>query len=222
MRINTQFDDELRELILSISHFDFKIIYQPGKINFEADCLSRNPVLEPHEASSELKIVNFLTLEELLSDQKSVALHRLRKKTNVINSENNLLFTKQKDTKKIIISDEFCRELIKKAHFHFGHIEIKQMELTLFPYFYNVNFRKFLKQFLQNCSVCIKNKSRLSPSYGPMSQLGPAKEPFEYMSIDTIGGFAGNNSSKKYVHLLIDHFTRFAYIRHNFDNSDFV
>lgn len=29
--------------------------------------------------------------------------------------------------------------------------------------------------------------------------------------MDTIGGFSGNHSTKKYIHLLIDHFTRFAF-----------
>ena len=32
------------------------------------------------------------------------------------------------------------------------------------------------------------------------------------VSIDTIGGFGGSRSTKKYLHLLVDHFTRFAYI----------
>lgn len=45
-----------------------------------------------------------------------------------------------------------------------------------------------------------------------MSYLGPAKNPFEIMSIDTIGGFGGSRSTKRYLHLLIDHFTRYAYI----------
>ena len=45
-----------------------------------------------------------------------------------------------------------------------------------------------------------------------MSHLGPAKNPFDIMSIDTIGGFGGSRSTKKYLHLLVDHFTRHAYI----------
>ncbi len=211
MKINTQFDEELRELILSISHFNFKVTYQPGKTNLEADCLSRNPVLESHEASSELKVVNILQMEDLLIDQKSVALDKINKKINVMNGKNNLLFTNHKENKKIIVSDEFAKELVKKAHFRFGHIGVKQIELTLLPYFYNVNFRKFIQNFSKKCSVCIKNKTRLSPTFGPMSHLGPATKPFEYMSVDTIGGFSGNNSTKRYVHLLVDHFSRFAY-----------
>ncbi|KAK7591003.1 hypothetical protein V9T40_002616 [Parthenolecanium corni] len=211
MKINTKFDDELRELILQISQFDYKVTYKPGKTNLEADCLSRNPVLESHDASSELKVVNFLQLEDLLKDQKSVALDRITKKINVINDTNNLLFTTCKKSKKVIISDEFARELIKKAHLHFGHIGVKQLELTLLPYFYNSSLKNFILEFTKKCSVCIKNKTRISPTFGPMSHLGPASRPFEYMSVDTIGGFSGNNSTKRYIHLLVDHFTRFAY-----------
>ncbi|KAK7601172.1 hypothetical protein V9T40_008613 [Parthenolecanium corni] len=211
MKINTKFDDELRELILQISQFDYKVTYKPGKTNLEADCLSRNPVLNSQEASSELRVVNFLAMEDLLKDQKSVALDRLNKKINVINKENNLLFTTCKNTKKIIISDEFARELVKKAHFHFGHIGVKQLELTLLPYFYNESLKKLILEFTKTCSTCLRNKSRISPKFGPMSHLGPATKPFEYMSVDTIGGFSGNNSTKRYIHLLVDHFTRFAY-----------
>lgn len=35
---------------------------------------------------------------------------------------------------------------------------------------------------------------------------------FEIMSIDTIGGFGGTRSTKKYMHLLVDYFTRYAFI----------
>ncbi|CAK1586183.1 unnamed protein product [Parnassius mnemosyne] len=45
-----------------------------------------------------------------------------------------------------------------------------------------------------------------------MSHLGPATKPFEICSIDTIGGFGGSRSTKKYLHLLLDHFTRYAFI----------
>lgn len=34
----------------------------------------------------------------------------------------------------------------------------------------------------------------------------------QIMSLDTIGGFGGQRSTKRYLHLLVDHFTRFAYI----------
>ncbi len=211
MNINTKTDDELRELILQISQFNYRITYRPGKTNLEADCLSRNPVLDSQEANSELKVVNLINLEDILQDQKTIALQDLQKKIKIINKQNNVLFTTHKESNKIIISDEFAQELIKKVHFKFGHIGATQMELTILPFFYNVNLVNLIQNFVKTCSICIKNKTRLNPKFGLMSQLGPATKPFQFMSIDTIGGFAGNNSNKKYIHLLMDHFTRFAY-----------
>lgn len=51
-----------------------------------------------------------------------------------------------------------------------------------------------------------------SKKFGLMSHLGPATKPFQIMSLDTIGGFGGSRTTKKYLHLLVDHFTRYAFI----------
>lgn len=102
--------------------------------------------------------------------------------------------------------------LIENAHFYYGHIGTQQLQYTLFPYFYVKNFSRLIKVFCRHCSTCIRNKTRVPAHYGLLSHLGPATRPFEYMSMDTIGGFSGYHSSHKYIHLLVDHFTRFAYV----------
>jgi len=208
--INTEFDDELRELLLHISQFNFEIEYKPGKDNLEADCLSRNPVLEHNENFPDLKIVNYLDFSELKIDQKD-NLENIKKNLNII-EENGIFYTKVKEKKRILISEKFAKELIKNTHFHFGHIGAKQIELTLFPHFYIKNFSKLIKEFCKTCSTCIMNKTRINAHFGLMSHLGPASRPFQYMSLDTIGGFSGYNSTHKYIHLLVDHFTRFAFV----------
>ena len=45
---------------------------------------------------------------------------------------------------------------------------------------------------------------------GLLGFFGPATRPFQIMSLDTIGGFGGNGSNKRYLHLLVDHFSRYA------------
>ena len=56
------------------------------------------------------------------------------------------------------------------------------------------------------------NKKRKGRDNGLLGQLGSASEPFQIMPLDTVGDFVGRWSSKRYLHLLVDHFSRYAYI----------
>lgn len=86
------------------------------------------------------------------------------------------------------------------------------MQNKIMPYYRAKRILENIEKTCKNCEICIKNKSRGQNKVGLMSHLGPAKKPFEIVSIDTIGGFGGSRSTKKYLHLLVDHFTRFASI----------
>ncbi len=138
LKINTRVNEEIRELMLDLSQFDFQCKYVPGSENAEADCLSRNPVLSAEEPSTDLKVINLIEMKEILNDQRQ-HLSSISEKLKVINKD-NVIFTNYKDTKKIVISDVVSKEIIKKVRFKRGHVGPKQMELTLFPFFYNVNF----------------------------------------------------------------------------------
>lgn len=72
--------------------------------------------------------------------------------------------------------------------------------------------KNLTKNINKICKNCIKNKTRGQQKYCLMSHLGTATMPFEIILIDTVGGFGGSRSTKKYLHLMVDHFTRYAYI----------
>ena len=72
--------------------------------------------------------------------------------------------------------------------------------------------QKLINEYCKECEICIKNKTRTPIKLGTLGLLGPATKPFEIMSLDTIGGFGGRRSTKKCLHLLVDHFTRYAFI----------
>ncbi|XP_046602694.1 uncharacterized protein LOC107224055 isoform X1 [Neodiprion lecontei] len=202
-------DMELVNILNYISMLDFDIIYNPGKENSEADCLSRNPVLEPREDTEldyAIRTSNLLKLIDIKENQKA-----LRVDDKCIIKE-NIIYKVLNKREKIWITEDFGKSLIKDMHVDQGHIGTKQLILTFGQKFYFKNMYKHIKMTCRSCETCIKNKSRIGCFKAPLSQLGPAKEPFEIISIDTIGGFKGNKSTKKYLHLAVDHFTRFTYI----------
>lgn len=211
MNIKSRTDEELGDLTYYLSQYDFQIKYSPGKYNIEADCLSRNPVLEPNENQDEqLKIVNTITLEDILKDQEKN--ENIQSQKNKLITKNNVYYKKLKKTEKIIISERFSIQFMKDVHIDLGHIGIKQMQRMISSLYTAENMTKNIKMICESCIVCLKNKSRGQNKYGLMSHLGPARKPFQICSIDTIGGFGGSRSTKRYLHMLLDHFTRYAYI----------
>lgn len=211
MNIKCRTDEELGDLTYYLSQYNFNIKYSPGKYNLEADCLSRNPVLEPNENEDEqLKIVNLIKSEEIISDQEKNEDLQIEKKKMI--QKNKIYYKKIRKKEKIVLSEKLSVEFIKKIHEHYCHIGIEQMKNKISPFYTSKNLLLNIKKICKNCTICIKNKSRGQDKYGLMSHLGPAERPFEIISIDTIGGFGGSRSTKKYLHLLVDHFTRYAWI----------
>ena len=210
LNIKSRPDEELGDLTYYLSQFNFDIKYSPGRYNIEADCLSRNPVLEPDEnEDKELRVVNLIKLQEIIDDQdKNI---EIQNKKNKLNYRNRIYFNKAKKRQKIILSEDFSKQFIKKVHEYYCHIGINQLQSKVSTFYTAKNLMANIKNLCETCEICIKNKSRRKKT-GLMSHLGPATKPFEIVSIDTIGGFGGSRSTKKYLHLLVDHFTRFAII----------
>ncbi|UYV78424.1 hypothetical protein LAZ67_16001304 [Cordylochernes scorpioides] len=70
---------------------------------------------------------------------------------------------------------------------------------------------KYIKQKVKTCPTCQLTKRPLGPTYGELSQPPEAKEPFDLLSLDTIAGFAKYGNTKIYIHVVVDHFSRYAW-----------
>jgi hypothetical protein len=214
----------LAKWVFELSQYTFKVYYKPGKDNEEADCLSRNPV-DYFGLENPNKIINLLHKNTIISHQKEF-LDPINK-PKIINEE--LLIEKQKelkkDLKKTRIQDEIIIKLKKnrklvyipnslekilldKFHTEFGHIGTKQMTILISKNYYFKNLNTKVKEMVDSCEICAKNKSRLQKSFGKLSQLGPVTRPYELIAFDTVGGLAGFNSNKPYLHIAIDAFTK--------------
>lgn len=91
--------------------------------------------------------------------------------------------------KKIVLSEEYSKIIIKQTHEKYCHIGINQTESKIKPFYTAPNLSENIKYICKNCEICVKNKTRINRKYGVMSQLVPATKPFQIMSLDTIGGF---------------------------------
>jgi len=206
LKTQAQVNTKLGEMIYYLSQYDFKVIYRKGEENAEADALSRNPVLVDFHREDCIRISNLLEREDIIQDQSIIT------EKDKFEQENDILFIRRKGKKKIIVSDTLSQQIIEKAHKSYGHPGIECLKKLISDKYFIKDLTKKLTTYVKSCETCITNKSRSKSNYGLLSKLGPAKRPFEIMSIDTVGGFGGSRSEKKYMHILIDHFTRYVWI----------
>lgn len=134
MNIKTKTDEELGDMMYDLSQYEFKLKYSPGKHNLEADCLSRNLVLESHENEDEiLKTINFIKVVEIECDQKYNTYLQNAKYTLIF--KHKIYYKKIGKKEKIILSESFSKEFIKKIHSLYCHIGTKQMRAKIKPFY---------------------------------------------------------------------------------------
>ncbi len=222
LNLKSRPDEELGDIAQFLLQFDFNVVYRPGAANAEADCLSRNPVLEadgehpvpPEEAFQ----IGFLTVPEVLRSQS-----RLPPCPSAIRV-NGMLARKVGSKLKILLDEQSGLQLIERVHLHYGHIGSHHIYQTLKNYYHFRDMYRKICEFTSSCKVCLCNKTRRRNSIGLLGHLGPASRPFEIMSLDTVGGFGGRRSTKRYLHILVDHFTRYVFIltSANQTSSEFI
>ncbi|UYV83934.1 hypothetical protein LAZ67_X000633 [Cordylochernes scorpioides] len=68
-----------------------------------------------------------------------------------------------------------------------------------------------IRTHVRACSICQLVKPPEGPIYGELRQLPPAVLPYELVSLDTISGFAKYGNSQTFLHVVVDHATRYAW-----------
>ena len=177
---------------LKLNQYSYQINYIPGSKNIIADCLSRSPVTEFSERDEHLRVVNLIDKRTIKNSQKRFTAD-MPKKTII---ENDLIVKIKDNLHKIFIPDDLIGQLLNEFHKEFGHIGAKKMLALISSNYYFKNISEKINQFLLKCEICQTNKINRRKKLGQLSQIGPAQNPYDIISIDTIGGFSGYNSKK--------------------------
>ncbi|UYV79431.1 hypothetical protein LAZ67_17002583 [Cordylochernes scorpioides] len=179
---------------LRLSSYEYEVRYIKGKQQYEADLLSRNPFCGFLDASL------IKTHQPPPSRESSLTIDR-----------NGLHTVSRKGVTKIIIPKPLIQQLLQTVHAQYNHPGISQMSRLISTQYYWQGMSKDIKQKVKTCPTCQLTKHPLGPTYGELSQPPEAKEPFDLLSLDTIAGFAKYGNTKIYLHVVVDHFSRYAW-----------
>ncbi|UYV75444.1 hypothetical protein LAZ67_13000295 [Cordylochernes scorpioides] len=179
---------------LRLSSYEYEVRYIKGKLQYEADLLSRNP------------FCGFLDATLIKTHQPPPS-----KEFSLTIDRNGLHTVSRKGVTKIIIPKLLIQQLLQTVHTQYNHPGISQMSRLISTQYYWRGMSKDIKQKVKTCPTCQLTKRPLGPTYGELSQPPEAKEPFDLLSLDTIAGFAKYGNTKIYLHVVVDHFSRYAW-----------
>lgn len=186
---------------LKLSMFNFDIKYKKGSTNVEADLLTRS------EIANFVKLrVQLLSKEELVEAQETENL--CNKKYHKIN---DLLTVRRQGLNKIVVPYSLRLKILETAHQQYGHVGISSMLNLISPLYYWQGIINDVKNYVRHCDVCQLNKKSNQKKFGLLEEMPTSSTPFELLSIDTVGGLGHYNSAKCYLHVVLDHATRYVW-----------
>ncbi|UYV66206.1 hypothetical protein LAZ67_4000746 [Cordylochernes scorpioides] len=179
---------------LRLSSYEYEVRYIKGKLQYEADLLSRNP------------FCGFLDATLIKTHQPPPS-----KESSLTIDRNGLHTVSRKGVTKIILPKPLIQQLLQTVHTQYNHPGISQMSRIISTQYYWQGMSKDIKQKVKTCPTYQLTKRPVGPTYGELSQPPESKEPFDLLSLDTIAGFAKYGNTKIYLHVVVDHFSRYAW-----------
>ncbi|UYV61052.1 hypothetical protein LAZ67_1003246 [Cordylochernes scorpioides] len=178
---------------LRLSTYDYEIQYLKGTQQHEADLLSRNP------------FCGFISARTIKKHQPNIT------DTSVAVDVNGLHTIRRKGVNRIIIPEALQHSLMNQVHSEYNHPGISQMTRLISTQYYWKGMAKSIQKFVNSCHTCQIIKRPKGKPYGTLGQIPPPQQPFDLISIDTIAGFSKYGHSKTYLHVIVDHLTRYAW-----------
>ncbi|UYV73787.1 hypothetical protein LAZ67_11000915 [Cordylochernes scorpioides] len=186
--------DRLFRWSLKMSAYEYDIKYIKGKTQYEADLLSRN------------SLCGFLTTTQIIEKQPQLSPSTLIK-TNI----DGLHTIKRKGIVKIIVPPPLQHTLINKVHLEYNHPGVSQIIRLISTQYTWCGMTKSIVKYNRSCPTCQLIKKPKGPLYGRLERPPIALQPYDMLSIDTISGFSKYGNSKSYLHIIVDHLSRYTW-----------
>ena len=221
--------ERIRRWFLQLYDYRFTIIYKEGKINFDADFLSRLDYDKDDNVEEEEIIAYSLTQNTDISKYQNndvfcnLKIEELQKNEN--NDKNFIYITgilyhidRSESTMKnqIFVPIRLRNLIIEECHnaAHFG--KWKSYKLIALKYWWP-EMREDIAYFIRRCSVCIERKQRSGPKRGQFHPIAP-QIPLPVYGVFSLVGFdiivfddsLRSQRQNKYIFVAIDYLSHFA------------
>lgn len=215
-------EEHLKEKMLRLGDYDFEIEYRPGKEIPHADALSRKPVrrIEVAEADLAEAIEDDETLKAVRdglmlggtwdSDTPEKRFYETQKANLTV--EDGIIWRGSQEEKQIVLPVRFRRTVLNLAHDHpsAGHMGVRRTLARITCRYYWYNVKKDVREWIQNCLHCARNKIHRAKHQEGMGTVGIIGKPGAQWGADILGPLPKTSRGKRYVLVVTDLFTKWV------------
>ncbi|UYV80868.1 hypothetical protein LAZ67_19002048, partial [Cordylochernes scorpioides] len=206
---------------LRLQEFDISIVYKSGKKHQDADCLSRNPLLDTDENNiPELISITDVRKEQEKDDQITKIIQGSQSKGDgVFKLIEGILYRKNYDPMGkmwlLVVPKQMRIDILREAHDSpmAGHLGFaKTYDRVRKKYFWPGMYRS-VKQYVSHCRECQRRKGSTGRPPGQLVPIPPVARPFQRVGIDLLGRFPVSNNGNKWIVVATDYLSRYAITR---------
>lgn len=218
---------------LRLSEFDFEIKYKPGIMNCDADMLSRLPIeAEVNNQSSEYEpehqlfqistnyLIEHFSVDRIKQSQEAdptftdLLLECNNNEGTSLNGsfvvKNQILYKINSNSELLMVPHDLREPVLKHYHTHILSVHLARDRLyeLLRSRFYWNGMYKYVQEYVRNCELCQKIKTRAPINAGKLQPI-PVNRPFQLVGTDivimriTTGGY-------RYILVCIDYLTNWV------------
>jgi hypothetical protein len=179
-----------------LQEFDFEVKYKAGKLNGNADCLSRCMAVQEDADYEKLLINGIIPVNSEYYPMR-----------HSIYVDGDALWIRSAKGKRRVLPRGKREETICETH-QMGHFGIKKTFALLQTLFWWPRMFKDVQQYVQECETCQKRNSPVHRCVTGASFI--ATHPMELLCWDIMGPLPPSRTGNKYILVIVDVFSRYA------------
>ena len=191
---------------LYLNSYDIDIIHRPGKLNQNADALSRIPKkVDLVPSISVIMKGSFPSKEEFICAQQKDE-YCLRKQSPNRNDGMNLITSKGK----IIVPLILINRVIERFHDHIlgGHLGITKTAKRISQKYFWPQMIVDITNYINSCLICAKRKA-YGKRMAPLKPLEPSLFFWQRIAMDIVGPLPETYSGNRYILVMSEYATRY-------------
>lgn len=189
---------------LKLEEYDYEVIYKQGKLNSNADALSR--IRSDEQAHTDKDQMDERESENAIAAENQMNVRQAHVSAEIVSDDEGT------DVRDDEITPEEKNTILKEMHDNplGGHQGMHRTFERIKQYRQWKGMKRDIEEYIRKCPSCQKNKLTQAKTKMPLEITDTAKTVFEKCSMDIVGPLSISNNGNKYMLTFQDDLSKFT------------